>query len=64
MCIFKQLVVHNRAVDGKAIANWKKNSCSHTANKADSPWLVIDLEHSYKIMYVKILNRADWFCGK
>ena len=62
VCIFEQLVALNRAVDGIANAYWKNNSCTHTT-QSNSPWLVIDLEQNYKILYVKILNRGDC-CSK
>ena len=61
-CIFEQLVVLNRAVDGKKWSNFEWNSCTHTKH-SPSPWLVIDLKGSYGITNVKILNRADC-CSK
>ena len=62
-CIFEQLVVLNRAVDGRRWANFEKNSCSHSHHSANSPWLVIDLQGNYGITYIKILNRGDC-CSK
>ena len=61
-CIFEQLVVLNRAVDGKRWANFEYGSCTHT-EQSNSPWLVIDLQGYYGITYVNILNRQDC-CSK
>ena len=60
--MFKQLVVFNRAVDGRKETNYKYETCTHTKD-SHSPWLVIDLQGNYSVTYVKILNREDC-CGK
>ena len=62
-CIFEQLVVLNRAVDGRKWSNFEWNSCTHTQHDSIAPWLVIDLEDYYGITYVNILNREDC-CSK
>ena len=59
---FEQFFVLNRAVDGAALADWKHNTCTLT-EQSDSPWLVIDLQGNFEIVYVNILNRGDC-CGK
>ena len=59
---FTQLIVLNRAVDGRVTTNFKPDSCSHTA-QSKTPWLVIDLQGNYPIHYIRILNRGDC-CSK
>ena len=61
-CIFAQLLVLNRAVDGWVTTGYKPGICSHT-EESPSPWLVVDLQGNYGISYVRITNRGDC-CSK
>ena len=48
----------SRAVDGKRISNFWKNSCTHT-HKITSPWWRVDLQNVYFIRKLIITNRSD-----
>ena len=51
--------VAERAVDGNEDSEFDHNSCSHTDNGDDSPWLAADLEQITKVQYVAVINRGD-----
>ena len=56
--------VANRAVDGNSNAHFSHGqSCTHTNDGHDKPWLTVDLEQMYLIQNIKITNRGDC-CGE
>ena len=51
----------DRATDGCLDTNYFNGCCSHT-NIEQSPWLGVDLGHTYLIRKVRLLNRGDNRC--
>ena len=51
-----------KAVDGCKIADYFLWCCTHTDNETE-PWWGVDLEATYNIAMVKVLNRGDGSCN-
>jgi len=54
--------IARRAVDGRTVGRFSRNSCTHTKTM-QNPWWVIDLKRKRKISSVTLYNRSDC-CGK
>ena len=51
-----------KAVDGCKITNYYQWCCTHTDNETE-PWWGVDLQTTYNIAMVKVLNRGDGSCN-